>query len=255
MENKFILTFLITFLFLTVVSASISSVDCWGTMKLGDNISLIQVCPSCSYVNVTSITYQTGQTVLLNQLMDKNGTFFSYDLENITDTGILTYVVIGDKDGATPPLTETLCIEISRSGKSTDKGIDNSLIYIAIMGSFILLILVFYYSTHEINFDSWEKKLIKKYETKNFVKLVLGVLGFAVLKNSFIVYYLLGLPILLSLLGLAFIYDVFVVYDLVLALVVVYLVGILLVGLIFLSYVQEWAVHMLDLIKESDWGF
>ncbi len=92
-----------------------SAIDCWGNLEQFSEIDLIQKCPSCSYVNITAITYPDG-TIFMNDAMSQNGTNFNYTLPDSSQLGRITYTTIGDKNGATPPLTEDLCIEITPSG-------------------------------------------------------------------------------------------------------------------------------------------
>lgn len=114
-----------------------SSLECWSVAKQNTEIQLIQKCPSCSYSNLTSISYPNG-TVFLNEAMDKNGINFNYTLPDSSQSGRISYGTIGDKDGASPPKEETLCIEITKTGSSVETG--ESLMYITIL-IFIMIFL------------------------------------------------------------------------------------------------------------------
>lgn len=107
-----------------------SAIDCWASLKQNTEIQLIQKCPSCTYVNITSITYPNG-TIFLNEEMVKNGINFNYTLPDSSQEGIISYGTIGDKNGANPPNYEDLCIKITRTGNDIDTG--ESLIYIWIL--------------------------------------------------------------------------------------------------------------------------
>lgn len=138
MKNK--ITILLLGLFLLSFA---SAIDCWGTLKAGEEINLIQKCPSCSYVNITSITYPNG-TIFLNEEMTKNNINFNYTLPDSSQTGIISYGTIGDKNGASPPNYEDLCIEITKTGKIFD--ISESLVYfILAFGVLLLFLLSFYF--------------------------------------------------------------------------------------------------------------
>lgn len=114
-----------------------SAIDCWGTFKQDTEIQLIQKCPSCSYVNITSITYPNG-TIFLNEEMTKNETNFNFTLPDSSQEGRITYGTIGDKNGADPPNFEDLCIQITPTGSSVNTS--ETLMYITIL-FFILLLL------------------------------------------------------------------------------------------------------------------
>jgi len=116
-----------------------SAIDCWGEFEQNTEIVLIQKCPSCSYVNITSITYPDG-TTFLNDEMVQTGINFNYSLPDSSQIGIISYGTIGDKNGADPPYYEDLCIEITPSGKSISVG----LYIIFILISFGLAITGFY---------------------------------------------------------------------------------------------------------------
>ena len=74
------------------------------------------------------------------------------------------------------------------------------------------------------------------------------------MKNVYIIYYLMGLPIFLILMDLAHIYNISVIITPMIVFFYIYLVGILIVGIVFLSYVQEWIHEMMELVKDMDWG-
>jgi len=60
-----------------------------GTFTLGQNATLIQLCSSCTYNNITSVTDPSGAFLVINQIMTKSGTAFYYNLSggNLTKLG------------------------------------------------------------------------------------------------------------------------------------------------------------------------
>jgi len=117
-----------------------SALDCWQTFEQDTKIELIQKCPSCSYVNITSISYPNG-TIFFNELMTKTDTNFNYTLPDSSQRGRVLYSTIGDKNGANPPLLEDLCIEITKTGSIIRKPESN--FYFAIMFAILLLFAMF----------------------------------------------------------------------------------------------------------------
>ena len=107
-------TLTILFIGIFIISFA-SSIECFQTFKQGSEINLIQKCPSCSYVNITSITYPNG-TIFLNDEMTKAGINFNFTLPDSSQLGKIIYGTIGDKNGASPPNYEDLCIDITQTG-------------------------------------------------------------------------------------------------------------------------------------------
>ena len=58
MKNKLIALSVFLVFFISFAS----SLTCWGSFTENTEIQLLQKCPSCSYVNITSITYPNGTT-------------------------------------------------------------------------------------------------------------------------------------------------------------------------------------------------
>jgi hypothetical protein len=162
MKNKFI--FLLLGLLLI---NSVSALDCWATFEPNTNIQLLQICPTCSYVNITSITYPNG-TVFLNEEMQQQGVNFNYTLPDSSQRGKITYGTIGDKNGASTPMEESLCIMIGADIETSE-----SLIYfILAFGVLLLFILSFYFMIitpygNDIN----EKGAVIKITKLKYVKL------------------------------------------------------------------------------------
>ena len=127
---KKILIILIMGMFLfSLVSAS-EELHCWRDAKQGTDIQLIQKCDTCTFNNVTSITYKNGTNQIINEAMTKEGIEYNYTLPDNTQLGKLIYSTIGDKDGASPPKQQTLCINITPSGNS---GTDNIIFYLIVI--------------------------------------------------------------------------------------------------------------------------
>jgi hypothetical protein len=69
-----------------------------GVFKQGDCVELLQLCSSCSYVNILSVTYPNTSSGVINSAMTKNGGRYNY---TFCDTWLLgNYIVngIGDVD-------------------------------------------------------------------------------------------------------------------------------------------------------------
>jgi len=132
---------LLTILLLGIFFISFASaLDCWATFEPDTKIELLQKCPTCSYVNITSITYPNG-TIITNEVMDQDGINFNYTLPDSSQRGTISYGTIGDKNNADPPLSETLCIIIGAELETSE----SVLYFILAFGVFLLFGLSFYF--------------------------------------------------------------------------------------------------------------
>jgi len=143
--------------------------------------------------------------------------------------------------------------EITNTGESLNGQYITTQIFFILF--FFSIALSFYFLKKNINLEKWNNSIIKKYQNKNYVKLVLSSIGYNVMKNSFIIYYLLFLPILLILIEISSNYILLDSLELFKAIFIVYSVGIILVGIVFLSYIQEWFMDLLEKVKNMEWGF
>lgn len=112
MNKKLILTIFLGMFLISLVSAS-------STIKgnQGECVSLFQSCPSCSYVNLTSILSPTGNITFYNVAMDKSGVEYTYEFCNTTEVGDYIYNVCGDKDGL---LCENIILKINPRGNKLE---------------------------------------------------------------------------------------------------------------------------------------
>lgn len=206
-------------------------------------------CSNTSFCNI-NIKDPDSNLIVANQNMTNQISYHNY---TITPNSTGLYTVTGFcKDGS---ISNEIYYLFLITGDGTVIGVPESLINIFLLLFFIGLLIGFYYIAQKVNFDKWYNSILKKYEAKNIVKMVLSALTFNLMKHSFLIYYLIGFPIMMMATNLAFIYNVGVLFDLMKVLMYIYAWGFIIVGLAFLSYVQEWAIDMLEKIKDMDWGF
>jgi len=126
--KKIFIFVLIFLLLVTTLSASKSNL---GTFKKGDNVTLIQTCDNCTYVNITAIRYPNSTAFIENVVMTKDGTKYTYNLINNYTSVIGEYTVtgVGDLDGDTDSWVYTFQINAigfestdARSG-AADRGV------------------------------------------------------------------------------------------------------------------------------------
>ena len=96
--KKILLVIVMCLLLVTTLSAGKSSL---GTFKKGDNLTLVQTCDNCTYVNITSVRYPNSTLIVEDVAMTKDGTRYNYTLLNNYTLVIGEYTVtgVGDLDG------------------------------------------------------------------------------------------------------------------------------------------------------------
>ena len=108
--KNILLSIMICFLLVGTISALDCGENNLGTFKLGETINLRQTCPSCTYVNLSSMTIPPNSTMIYyNEEMTKNGIEYTYDFTPQLN-GNYFYVVHGDKDGIDE--SETFCFSV-----------------------------------------------------------------------------------------------------------------------------------------------
>jgi len=242
MLNKNIFIVLIASIFLiSLISADL------GTFKQGECVELRTILNSTS-VSLSSISYPNGTVIYPNTAMTANGKTFNYTFCGTDKLGEYIYDYY-DVDNAEAYVNS---FQISPDGKNYS--IQIAVIQIIMILFFICVGIGFYYIKQKVNFEQWYNKLFSKYENKNYVKLVIGSIGYNIMKNSFVLYYLIGLPIIVSLTHLAYIYDLTNLVAIFKTLTIFYFVGAILVGILFLSYLQEWFMDLLEKVRNMEWG-
>jgi hypothetical protein len=248
MKNKLILTLIVSMFLISLISAN--QIASLGTFKQNECIDLKQSCADCSYINFTRVSYPDGTRAMNNTVATKDGSVFNLEFCNTDQLG--TYIVegIGDVEG-----TDTVFaydFEVTTSGKSLS-GLSvtaNVLLFFF----FALIIFTFYFTTKKIDYERWHNSILKRYENRNIVRVIISSIGYNVLKNKFIWYYLFGLPLMLIITDISYTFGVSSMIDLMKILLAIYWYGFLLVGIFFFGYLQEWVMQIIDEIKSMDYG-
>jgi len=183
---------------------------------------------------------------------DSNGIDFKYDVLGGNLSGIGEYSVLFQCNNSDIGGFLEYGFDVTASGM--DLTLEKAYIEITLLLFFIGLLIGFHLLTQKIDFNKWNNKIINRYENKNFIKMTFSALVFNIMKNKFIIYYLIGFPIMLVVTALSFAYNINTLFALMKVLMYIYAWGFILVGLAFLGYVQEWAMEMLERVRDIDWG-
>jgi len=123
--NKIFLFFFVSLFLITLISAESNpcgnSNTYLGTFQQGRVIELKQVCDTCTYVNLSSITSPDSTFTTINDRMTKKGVDYNYTFTSQTSLGCYSYSVYGDKDGAFK--TETIDFKVTPSGQQGSENI------------------------------------------------------------------------------------------------------------------------------------
>jgi len=246
--KRFYLTMLIGLLLIGIVSAEESGGVLIG--KQNDCLQIPQECTSCSYVTLTSIQYPNMSRSYINAVMTKQGSSYNYSFCDTSNLGNYIYCTTGDVDGTDTTACKDFKITSDGSNYTTSDSITN----VALIIFFFLIILGVYVLNKNIDFNKWNNSIIAKYENKNYVKLVLSSITYNIMKNSFVIYYILILPILLLIMNIAYTSSNVSMIQFLPSLIIIYIVGFIIIGIYFFGYVQEWIMNLLEEFRNSNWG-
>jgi hypothetical protein len=205
--------------------------------------------------NLTTITYPNGSTSSLGLEMVKNGYEFSSNISNnnFSQLGDICWGIVCQDTDATPKfISSRKCLTITSSGESptTTRAIGNLIVIIFL----ISLMIITYLLINKMNLEKWHNSIIKRYQNRNYIKLVLSSITYNILKNSIVIYYLLGLPIMLLVTDIVYIFQVTSMITLMKVFLGIYVAGVIILGAYIFSNVQEWLMDLLEEIKNMNWG-
>ena len=243
-NKKFYTLFLLVFL-ISFISAS--TLQTYKPQEVNIEFNFTQICQDATFSTLsTIITPNSTETININMTPTGGG---SYNY-NYTANQIGRYDFTGISDGCLR--TFAVFVDVTADGNTYDTG--DSLIRIFVAIFFILMMVGLHRISKGINYDQWYENIKEKYITRNFVKWSLAAIGFNIMKNSFIIYFMLGLPIMLILVDLVFIYNITSIATYIQVLLYFYIVLITVLGIVFLSYAQEWFMDFIKMIEDIDWG-
>ena len=113
----------LSMLFISFASASIQTL---GTFKSGEDINIVQTCTSCSFNNISAITYPNSTFVLQGETsMDNVGSSYNYTLDGDNSQAVGEYIVQGhgDLDGADQDWTYNFFITTNGEDVDLSNGI------------------------------------------------------------------------------------------------------------------------------------
>lgn len=212
-----------------------------------EEFSFCQVCADSTYITLSNIETPNSTETINTNMTSTGGGSFCY---NYTPTQIGIYDFTGISDGCFK--TFAVSMPVTANGQVYDTGDSLTRIFVAIF--FILMMVGFYKTTKSVNYETWYEKIKEKYTTRNFVKFALAAIAYNIMTNSFIIYFLLGLPIVIILTDLVFIYNITSITLYMQSVLYIYIVLVMVLGVIFLGFVQEWFMGLIEEIQYINWG-
>lgn len=243
----FALMFILIVLPMFSAQTTLTNEQSLGVFKQNEPINLIQYCSNATQGIISAvINPDSSYSISSNQVMTRNGDNFNYTFLNSSQLG--GYLVYGNCNG----VSWQYGFEVTPNGELSS--IQNSIVQVFIMIFFISLIIGFFYLNQKIDYKKWNDSIINKYYTRNIIKVVFSSILYNFIKNTFVIYYLLGFPIILTLVEISYNYNFINVLLIFKTLLFMYSIGIIFVGAYLFSNVQEWIMKFFDDIKNMNWG-
>ena len=124
-----------------------SAIESLGTLKQGECVEIKQACASCTYTNISSVSYPNSSIALSNVVMTDSGNGgWNYTFCNTNDLGRYDIIGKGDKDSIETSFATYF--KINSSG--TESSIDKALIYLGSLFILIFLFIICLFLIHEL---------------------------------------------------------------------------------------------------------
>lgn len=146
MSLKYLMILAMLVISLTYVSGQ---QQLFGDFIKGENITLQQLCPNCSSVNIAVVNYPDGSIVISNVSMINEGNYWTYELEGSLINQSGTYVVLGDAQQSTKTAVWGYTFEVKDNNPLSlgfSKSINNIII---LVGFFITLLTLVIFKRFE----------------------------------------------------------------------------------------------------------
>ncbi len=174
MEKKGILITIVILLFIFININMLNAEGDLGTFKKNSCVELFQICDSCTFVNLSSITFPENSSKQdFNVEMLKNEQSYNFSFCNTSVLGQYAYNVCGDKEGTLN--CERITFSINGLGKDIET--PESILYVILMISVLILFSMFLTIAILTPYDNVKERhrdliFVKKINKLKYVKLV-----------------------------------------------------------------------------------
>ena len=199
-HNKIIILFLL----LTIIPF-VTSFDSIGTIKQNECVNISQMCSTCSYVNISSIGTKLNPDLVTNEPMSYFGNGeWRYGFCNTSE--VARYDVKGQGDINGVDSNFATYFDVTYNGTTENDYNIYTLAFLTIFFSAIFLFSIYFKKNW--NEEKWYNSVKTKYEDKNWIKLVFSALFFTIVKNIYVIYYILGFLIISLLAYVIFLFNI-----------------------------------------------
>ena len=236
MRNRSLI-FLFLFLFsLTFISAE--AISQRQDAQLDQPYIISQPCATCTYINISVFT-ENG-VVLDNVPMADNGSTWTY---TFTPNESVRYDVngIGDINGNDDSFAFYFYVEPINVGAT-----------VFMLSFFCSLILGVAVLHKRINFEAWYNKI--QTSDKTFIKSSLAGVPYILMKNVFLIYYLIGFPIIFLVTDLINYFNISSIAYMFQIFSNIYTVGLVLPGILLLGDTVKILYEIYENIENNNWG-
>jgi hypothetical protein len=247
LNKKLPLLFLLLIMSFSMLITFSSALDNMGVKQVDKQFTFCQICSDASYITLSSVETPNSTEIVNSNMASMGGGQYCY---NYTPNQIGRYDFRGISDGCEKSFA--VYVDVTAYGNESNEA--NAIIYTLLLLFFIGSIIGLVFLDRKIDYNKWNEKIYSEYEHKNYIKLVFSSIIYNLMKNTFTLYYLLGLPIALIITDIAYVFNISNVYSVLQAFLVVYMVGIIIIGIVLFSYVQEWSIDLLNKFKNDAWG-
>ncbi len=241
MRSYLILSF-VFILMLTSISA-----DSIGTFKEGDLMQITNFCEAgvCTFINLTSIEFPNKTIIYPNAAMTQNGQSFNYSFTPPI-VGEYAFITCGD---SLINVCDRDTFLVNYNGNE-----DQIITYISLL---IFLAFCFAGMIHlnkVTDYEKWYLKIIKKHESKDYIKIILSSIAYNFVKEVFAILYFIGLLFFMVLSEIIFTYNITALVIITRNFMFVYTLGIMIIGIMLYGHLQEFIVSIIDDFRDSGWG-
>lgn len=230
---------LVMLMFIFIVSFS-SALDDYPEQDVGVEFTFCQTCEDATYITLSSIQTPNSTEIIAQNMTATGAGDFCY---NYTPQLPGRYDFRGISDG---------CLNTFATYVDVDK--PNIVADIILLFFFFGIALWTYIASHKIDFDKWHNAMLNKYNGKNTPKIVLYSIGYTIMKDNFILYYLLGWPVLIIIMDIVSSFGMTAISGIIDSIFVIYAIGIAVVGLLFFGKLQEMVMKIIKELKKMTWG-
>ncbi len=238
----------VSLVFVFLLMFTLVGADSIGTFTNGQEMQITNYCEAgvCTYMTLTSLEVPNGTIIYPDTNMTMNDQTFNYSFTP-DQIGNYKFVTCGDSTIATCDKDD---FDVTHTGKETYVGIN-----VILLLFFVSLFAGLVWLNSKVDYKKWYARILTKYDKKNYLNSVLSMIAYNFIKNTFVLYYLVGFPIVLILVDIILTFNIISMIGIGETILWVYSLGVLIVAFSFFGKLQEFIVGLIEDLKNMKWGF